>query len=78
MVELFPPPQDESSGTPGTPNPRPRHDPATFISRGYENHGGANRSIADRLDSALSSVSRWAGPFIFVVTIAVLGWLIVG
>ncbi|SCW35733.1 hypothetical protein SAMN02927924_00160 [Sphingobium faniae] len=71
MVELFPPPFDESPKAPTTRH-RPQHDRATSAA---DENRGARLSAMERLDGYVSLFSRWAGPAVLGAALILIGWL---
>ncbi|KMS63855.1 hypothetical protein V475_01010 [Sphingobium baderi LL03] len=74
MVELFPPPFDESPDAPVALR-RPRQD-GTVKADASADQEKQPVSIATRLDNFASRLSRWAGPATFFAALALIGWLI--
>jgi len=71
MVELFPPPFDESPDA-KTARPLPQHD--RVASTG---DGNLERPLStwESLDGYISLFSRWAGPIALIAALGLIGWL---
>lgn len=71
MVELFPPPFDESPDAQAA-RPLPQHDRAVSTSNGNRERP---LSTMESLDSYISLFSRWAGPAALIAALGLIGWL---
>lgn len=75
MIDLSPQPQDKASDAADI-SPGPRHDPIVATPSEEQQHRAWLFSH-ENAEAGIQLLSRWAGPFVLVVTLCILGWWLI-
>ncbi|MFC4596092.1 hypothetical protein [Sphingobium sp. EP60837] len=71
MIDLSPQPQDKSSGPTEL---QPRHDPAIIAPVKTSQSRGWWPLTHDEAENGIELLSRWAGPAVLLIVLALISW----